>query len=268
MELPFFIVDTFISTEFKGNPAAVCIVETRLPSETMLSIARELDFPVTAFIEKISSGTNYKIKYFTTTTEIPACGHATLASSKVVFDNELINHANFETIENNIIGVKLDDDIISMTYPKFSMEAVDVSLALLESLGLKNYKSAGVCKELETLFIEVDNPKVVKGLSPNYEMLSKSNTEIIEVVVTSVADDPEYDFILRSFCPWIGIDEDPVTGSVHSVLGGFWKERLGKTELIAYQASERGGIIYVKAFDNKVEIGGRAITILKGKLDT
>lgn len=268
MELTFFIVDTFISTKFKGNPAAVCIIETLLPSETMLSIARELDFPVTAFIEKISSGKNYKIKYFTTTTEIPACGHATLASSKVVFDNELTNHAIFETIENNIIGVKLDDDIISMTYPKFSTEAVDVSLALLESLGLKDYQSAGICKELDTLFIEVDNSKIVKELKPQYEMLTKSNTEIIEVVVTAVSDDPGYDFILRSFCPWIGIDEDPVTGSVQSVLAGFWQARLGKADLIAYQASERGGIIYVKAFDNKVEIGGKAITILKGKLDT
>ncbi|MGZ8525706.1 MAG: PhzF family phenazine biosynthesis protein [Chitinophagaceae bacterium] len=268
MELPFFIVDAFTSPKLKGNPTAVCIVENQLPPGTMLSIAKELDFPVTAFIEKISPGMNYKIKYFTTTTEIPACGHATLASSKVVFDNELISHANFETIENNIIEVKSNDDIICMTYPKFDTDAVDVSSALLESLGLNNYKSAGVCKELDTLFIEVDNAKVVKGLRPNYEMLSKSNTEIIEVVVTSGADDPEYDFILRSFCPWIGIDEDPVTGSVHSVLGGFWKSRLGKTELLAYQASERGGKIYVKAFDKNVEIGGEAITIVKGKLET
>jgi PhzF family phenazine biosynthesis protein len=264
MTVQLYIIDAFASEKFKGNPTAVCITETELPSATMHSIAKELNFPVTAFVTEGSAVDGNPIRYFTITGEIPACGHATLASSSVFLGKN--DHARFKTIENILIDVRLDNGIIYMTYPKYELVDFDIKDDLLKSLGLENYRSAGLCRQLETLFIEIDDPALLRKIAPDHKALVKSDSSIIEVVVTSVADDKQYDFLLRSFCPWIGIDEDPVTGSVHSVLAHYWKERTGKAELKAYQASERGGDVRVRALDNKVELGGKAVLIGKGEL--
>lgn len=266
MLIPIYIVDSFTSTKFKGNPTAVCVLKNRLDYDIMHSIARELNFPVTAFIGITAENNNYNICYFTITGEIPACGHATLAAAKVV--SELISNdsTQFKTVENITIKTKRKDEIIFMTYPKFTTVNFDIPKGTLKSLGITHYNPVGFCKELETLFIELEDPKQLRELQPNYKLLTESTNQVKEIVITSVSDNVGYDFLLRSFCPWIGIDEDPVTGSVHSVLAGFWKNKLGKNELTAYQESERGGEIEVKAFDDKVELGGRATIVLKGEL--
>ena len=266
MATPVYIIDSFTATKFKGNPTAVCIAKTKPSYEIMHSIARELNFPVTAFLEMSAANEVYKINYFTITGEIPACGHATLAAAQAIFELTTADSPQFKTIENTIIKIHREEETIFMAYPKFTVVDFDIPEATLKSLGITNYKPVGFCKELETLFIELEDPELLRQLHPNYDMLTKSTDRIIEVVVTSVSDNKNFDFLLRSFCPWIGIDEDPVTGSVHSVLAGFWKDRLGKNELTAYQASERGGEVFVKAFASSVEIGGKAITILKGEL--
>jgi len=265
MTISTYILDSFTSTRFKGNPTAVCVLETRLNYEIMHSIARELNFPVTAFLET-KENEKYNIRYFTITGEIPACGHATLAAAKVVFELTPNDTAHFETIENITINTKRKDEIIFMTYPKYTTVDFDIAENTLKSLGITHYKPVGFCKELDTLFIELEDPKLLRELQPDYKLLTESTDQVKEVVITSVSDNSDFDFLLRSFCPWIGIDEDPVTGSVHSVLAGFWKDRFGKKELTAYQASDRGGEVIVRAFDDKVELGGRAVTILKGEL--
>lgn len=233
----------------------------------MLFIAGELNFPVTAFIEYNAAGnTPYPIKYFTPTIEIPACGHATLASSKVIFDLSSTVTASFITIEGLVLEVRSDDDIIVISYPVYLLETIEVSKQLLDSMGLDDFKSSGYCKELQTLFLELESPAVLKSLQPDFKELVNSSDIFIEVVTTSVSDMEGYDYLLRSFCPWIGIDEDPVTGSVHSVLGGFWKSRLNRNKLKAFQCSQRGGEIFITAYSDKVELGGKAVTILKGDI--
>lgn len=265
MKMNTYIIDAFTSVAFKGNPTGVCYVENAINEDKMLALANELNFPVTAFVQKISPQ-QYAIRYFTPTTEIPACGHATLAAAKATTLEDGTASATFHTTEGIALKTTAEGELIMMTYPKYEMRSFPVTNEILQGLDLKEFKTAGYCPELETLFIETD-PKTLRAIQPDYARLVKSSDAIIEVVITSVADSNEHDYLLRSFCPWIGIDEDPVTGSVHTVLSGFWKDRLHKSTLKAYQASARGGELVVKAYDDKTEIGGKAIIILKGQID-
>lgn len=269
MKIKTFILDTFTGIPFKGNPTGICYCDNDIEAGKMQLIASELGFPVTAFIRRNNNGKDeYKIRYFTTTTEIPACGHATLGAAAVVFDMvEASSIVNFQTIGNLIINVRKEDQLIIMNYPKYELINYEIPDDLIRSLQIDRHKSAGYCSELETLFIELDNPDVLKSINPDYAKMIAADSNLKEVVITSISDDKEYDFLLRSFCPWIGINEDPVTGSVHSVLAGYWKKRLGKDMLKTYQASERGGEIKVKAFNDKVELSGNCVILLKGELD-
>lgn len=257
-----FIIDTFTSEKCKGNPTAVFVSNERLPHNDALALANEYALPVSAFIEYPQLGQHiFPIRYFTPTQEIPACGHATLAVVRVVADLFRVNDSSFKTKENILIETQMKDDIISMNYPKYELKDHTVSKEMLQSLRLEHYKSAGICTELEALFIELDDPKILKAVEPDFTKLVESNRSITEVVIHSSSDDSKYDFILRSFCPWIGIDEDPVTGSIHSILAGYWQKRLNKDSLIVYQASEFGGEVFVTAFPDKVQIGGRATVV-------
>jgi PhzF family phenazine biosynthesis protein len=266
MQVPVFVLDTFTSIRFKGNPTAVCVLEEPLHDEQLLSIAQELNMPVTAFVLNSDDASLFYIRYFTTITEISACGHATLASSQVVFELLGGHTVTFKTIEGVTIDVRAEKDVIIMTYPAYALTSFAVSPALLKSLSIEKITSAGFNAELQTLFIELDDAAVLRSVQPDFKALTASSSEIIEVVITSRSDDPQYDYLLRSFCPWIGINEDPVTGSVHSVLAGYWKQRLRKSRLTVWQASERGGELYVTAFDTRVELGGKTVIVMQGLL--
>ena len=266
MKISFYLLDTFTSTIFKGSPTSVCWLNEVIEDKMMLSIAQELNFPVTSFI-LFKKNHIYNIRYFTVTDEIPACGHATLAASEVVFRNSKVNaNISFETIENITITCDKKEGITYMEYPKYEMINYNLSTQTLDALTLKKFKSVGFCKELDTLFIEINDAKSLRAINPNYQLLKASNSNIKEVVITSISDDKKYDFLLRSFCPWIGINEDPVTGSVHSVLAEFWKIKLNKDKLFAFQASKRGGEIYVWPTDTVVKLGGKSVLVLKGDL--
>lgn len=268
MKIKTFILDTFTSIPFSGNPTAICHCDRYIEPGQMQLIAGEFGFPVTAFIKKNNIGKDaYKIRYFTVTTEIPACGHATLGAAAVVFNLESSTMINFQTIDNLIINIRKEDQLIVMNYPKYELTNYKIPDELIRSLQISGYKSAGYCSELETLFIELDNPDLLKSIKPDFVRMMAADSNLKEVVITSISDNNDYDFLLRSFCPWIGINEDPVTGSVHSVLAGYWKKRLGKDTLKAHQASERGGNINIKAFNDKVELSGNCVILLKGELD-
>jgi PhzF family phenazine biosynthesis protein len=259
MSPPVYLIDTFTSTPFKGNPTAVCIVPAGFQPASMQDLALELKLPVTAFIIKQDGyGYNYNIRYFTVTTEIPACGHATLASAKLAMMHDASTAVSFRTANGLILETVSEGDVIMMNYPRYEMQSYRPGQATLESLGLTTYITAGFSPELETLFIET-GPQLLRSLQPDYPRLVQSNMDIKEVVIMSVADDSKYDYLLRSFCPWIGIDEDPVTGSVHSVMAGYWKDKLGKSVLRAYQASDRGGELVVEYHHDKVRIGGACV---------
>lgn len=259
--MEIFFINSFTSEKFKGNPTAVCLTDKKLNADTASSLAKEFNLPVTAFVEFGQHQNIFPIRYFTPTQEIPACGHATLASVKAVVDRFSIDAPSFKTIENIILHTHIRDNVITMTYPKYQLRDCSISNTLLQCLKIPAYRSAGICAELEALFIELDDPTLLKSIQPDFEKLVASNDKIIEVVITSLSGDNNYDFILRAFCPWIGINEDPATGSVHSVLADFWKTRLDKTNFKAYQASQRGGEVFVTALRDKVQIGGRATVV-------
>lgn len=266
MKSSVFILDTFTSTRFQGNPAAVCLLEKETGTKKMQLIAGELNLPVTAFIQKQADSNNYLIRYFTPITEIPACGHATLGSAFIVFGLGNTGPVTFCTIESVFITATQKAGLVTLEYPRYETTAYSVNDDMIESLQIKTFTSAKFCKELETVFIELEDPAVLRNVKPDFQKLLFADPHIKEVVVTSVSDIPQYDFLLRSFCPWIGIDEDPVTGSVHSVLAGFWEQRTGKPELRAWQASERGGEVFIHSYKNKVELGGNCVMVLKGEI--
>jgi PhzF family phenazine biosynthesis protein len=259
---PFYIVDAFASEKFRGNPAAVCIINSTFTKNNMQLVARETNLPVTVFVELQKDIVSvHPLYYFTTVTEIAACGHTTLAAAKVISSLHRVKQLRFITIEDKIINTAITDEMIVMTYPKYETIECTISNELVESLRLDDYHIIGICKELETLFIEINKPSILPSIKPDYKRLLQINNEIKEIVITSRSDDKRYDYMLRSFCPWIGIDEDPATGSVHSALAGYWSKKLSKKNLSAYQASERGGEVFVTAFDDKVKLGGNAVVI-------
>ncbi len=262
-----FIIDTFTSVPYCGNPTAVCFADDWTNSNELLSIAAELNLPVTAFLINTKNKDEFKIRYFTSTTEIPACGHATLAAARILFEENAKEALYFTTIHDLKIKAVWENETVWLSYPVYTLKQYIPEKELMKSLGLSRYLSAGICTELETLFIELEDANTLKAVKPDYTLLIKSNTDIKEVVITSVSDESRYDFMLRSFCPWIGIDEDPVTGSVHSVLAGFWKERLGMEILTAYQASARGGEVFVKSLEDRVELGGKSVIVLRGEME-
>jgi PhzF family phenazine biosynthesis protein len=167
MPVPVYIVDTFTSATAKGSPTGVCITENPLTNDEMLAIARQLNFAVTAFINKTTAG-RYCIYYFTTTMAIAACGHATLAAAKVVFEMDDIAIANFTTIENIVIEVGLQNGLVIMTYPKYDLESCVVPKQMLSSLNLQQYRSSGYCAALQTLFIELDDEPTLKNIQPDF----------------------------------------------------------------------------------------------------
>ena len=268
MKISTFIIDTFTATRFKGNPTAVCYLDTTLNTTVMQSVAAELNLPVTAFIKKDTREKQlYDIQYFTVTTEIPACGHATLGAAFVVMEKDNPDEVTFRTAGGVTINTVLKDGFVTMTYPRYEMKPYTVSEAILESLHIGQYEMAGYCTELETVFIELNDPAELRKIQPDFTKMLAVNNAGKEIVVTAVSDIANYDFLLRSFCPWIGINEDPVTGSVHTVLAGFWQNKLKKNRLKAYQASERGGELTVISYEDKVELGGQCVMLFKGELN-
>lgn len=263
MQIDLFFVDTFTDKAFKGNPTAVCYFGHLPDAATMQAIAAALNLPVAAFIAKTNAG--YDIRYFTAVTEIPACGHATLASAKIAMDES--GMVRFTTGKGLVINTAASGDHILMSYPRFEWKESKVEKETLDSMTIKTFRSAAYSPELETLFIELESADELRNIQPDYPRLTKSSGLIKEVVITAASDDLRYDYLLRSFCPWIGIDEDPVTGSVHSVLGSYWQQRLKKNNLKAYQASARGGELLINAFDNRIEIGGRSVIVMKGRMN-
>ena len=261
-----FFLDTFTTKAFTGNPTPVCCSNSHLDKPVMQSIAAELNLPVTAFVFKKEKASHYDIQYFTPITEIPACGHATLAAARVLMQADNVSQLTFHTGRGLAIDAYLKDDAIMMSYPRYEWQKSDVAMETMKSLGIDTYKSAAFSPELETLFIELDNGDLLRKIQPDFIRLTNSSDHIKEVVITSAPDSPQYDYLLRSFCPWIGIDEDPVTGSVHSVLGPYWQQRSNKSNLTAYQASARGGVLLINAFDNRVDIGGHSVIIMKGEM--
>jgi PhzF family phenazine biosynthesis protein len=267
MSAKIYYTDCFTNKPFRGSPTVVYLDE-RLPDDNnMQLLAREMNCPVMAFIcPLVNDQSTYSIRYFTPCTEIVACGHATLAAAFVAARHKGGDRIDILTVDGRTIETTVAKNRVEMIYPMYDMKTVLPETGLMKALGIDSHEETKICTELETLFIEVRNEMILRAVQPQFRELIKTNMPIKEVVITSRSESVSFDFILRSFCPWIGIDEDPVTGSVHSALAPYWNRKLNKEKLKAFQASERGGDIEVEVQENKVRLSGELVLLMTGEL--
>jgi len=261
MNIPLYQVDAFTDQPFRGNPAAVCILDKELPALQMQQIAKEMNLSETAFVLK-SNGI-YHLRWFTPKVEVKLCGHATLASAHILWEQGYLaieEIACFHTI-SGMLSAKKVGEWIELNFPVRCMEETAIPEALMKAL---NVEPLHVAHDGSDYLIEVENAEIVQNLAPDLELIKRA--PVRGVIVTSRSDDPGVDFVSRFFAPIVGIDEDPVTGSAHCALVPYWSRKLGKNTFTARQLSERGGILKLRLSGERVFISGQAVTVMKGIL--
>lgn len=263
-----YIVDSFTDKPFKGNPAGVCILNQQMTDEQMQSIAKELGLSETAFIKLINKPNKYSIRYFSPIMEIPLCGHATLASSKVLFEiNPTMTDIHFKNIQDLDLMIKKHKGKIEMEFPIYDTIPQNPTDELLQALGIEKISSSAFNKETNILLIEIESSQLLNNLSPNFERLTASHNSINGVLVSAISDKNDFDFESRYFWPWSGTNEDPVTGATHTFLAKYWAKKLNKNKMNSFQCSERSGFMEVELIsESKLIIRSEAQIILKGEL--
>ncbi len=261
MNLDIYHVDAFTDKPFSGNPAAVCIMTSPADEEWMQGVAAEMNLSETAFLYKEDGG--FRLRWFTPTTEVKLCGHATLASAHVLWEmgylspNEIVV---FHTLSGDLTARK-DSGLLSIDLPADPPAEADAPKALVDAFGFEPlYCGKGVFGYI----VEAPSEDAVREMRPDFPLLR--TIPVTGMMVTSVASSPGYDYIARAFAPGSGIDEDPVTGAAHCCMGVYWTKKLGRPELTAYQASPRGGIVNVRIEGDRAFLTGTAVTVLKGQL--
>lgn len=273
MIIPIFYLDAFTDEKFKGNPIAVCLLSKTLDEKAMQNIAKEIGFSETAFVYSKNNNfihnNNFDLKWFTPSSEVNLCGHGTLGTASLILEylNNENNKISFNTLSGTLFAEK-KDKYITLDFPLRGFEEYHPNTELLNALSIKDFINSVISKDSETLLIELEN---ILNIRPDFEKLKNINIENIgAVIITQKSNnDDKYDFKSRYFTPWYGINEDPVTGSAHCLLGNYWNKKLNKKEFLAYQASERGGELKVLLDDNfpdRVFIGGQSVLVLKGEL--
>jgi PhzF family phenazine biosynthesis protein len=261
MGMMIYQVDAFTDKPFSGNPAAVCITNGLQDEGWMQNVAREMNLSETAFLHKQAEG--YNLRWFTPAVEIELCGHATLASAHILWELGLLKpgeQAIFHTL-SGLLAAHQKGKWIEMNFPAKVEEQAIAPARLIEALGVE---AKYVGKNQFDYLVEVESEEIVRNIKPNFGLLQSVAAR--GVIVTSLAGSGEYDFVSRFFAPNVGVSEDPVTGSAHCCLSTFWSKRLGKDELIGYQASARGGVVKVRYVGDRVFLGGQAVTVLHGEL--
>jgi PhzF family phenazine biosynthesis protein len=259
MNIPIYQVDAFTSEVFSGNPAAVCIIEEWLDDNIMQSIASENNLSETAFI--VQRDGQFKIRWFTPRTEVDLCGHATLASALVLFEEELIedNTVTFESQSGPLTVEHLDNGLLSMNFPSRRPIACEKPEVLEDALDT-NVVATLASRDL---LVILENEEEVSNLLPNLELLSRIK-EYMAVIVSAKGN--KVDFVSRFFAPNAGIPEDPVTGSSHCTLIPYWSEQLNKDKLHALQLSPRGGELFCEDMGGRVVMKGKAVMYMKGEI--
>lgn len=261
MGIAIYQVDAFAEKPFRGNPAAVCILPEPGEKAWMQNVAREMNLSETAFLHRHGDGFN--LRWFTPSVEVDLCGHATLASAHILWETDLLaakDTAQFHT-RSGLLTAERRGEEIELNFPVTPPTRASVPVGLVEALGVV---PRFVGKSRYDYVVEVESEEVVRDLKPDFARLKQLSAR--GIMVTSAASSGKYDFVSRFFAPGAGVDEDPVTGSAHCCLGPFWRERLGKDEMVAYQASARGGVVRVRVAGKRVYLGGRAVTVLRGEL--
>ena len=262
MPLRITQVDAFTSRPFAGNPAAVCILPKAADAAWMLNVAREMNLAETAFLVPQKDG--YDLRWFTPAVEVDLCGHATLASAHVLWEDGDLKpkeQARFHT-KSGLLTADRRDGLIELDFPATPAAAAPPPAGLLEAVG---GKTLFVGRSKFDYLVEIESEAAVRRLDP--DMTAIARVAARGVIVTSRADKKsEYDFVSRFFAPQSGVPEDPVTGSAHCALTPYWSAKLAKNELRAFQASPRGGELRLRLAGDRVRIGGQAVTVLRGEL--
>ena len=271
METRIFQIDAFASEPFKGNPAAVCLLEAPRPAEWMQNVAAEMNLSETAFVSPRAGGADgFDLRWFTPTIEVPLCGHATLASAHALWESGTLlrtEAATFHTHSGTLKARHVRDQI-ELDFPAITTVVAELPKELGEALRSATTRYVGLTpprgsKDRDFL-IELDSEEMVRNARPDFSILKRAAPA--GVIITAQSDGDPFDFVSRYFAAYAGIDEDPVTGAAHCALTPYWSERLGKTEMTGYQASERGGVVGVRLGDGRVYLSGQAVTVLVGKL--
>ena len=261
MDVALFQVDAFTAAPFRGNPAAVCLLDGPAQETWMRHVAREMNLSETAFVHP--EGAGFRLRWFTPAVEVELCGHATLATAHV-----LVRHLAWTTdrvrflTQSGSVYVGRRDDRLELDFPARSGEPADVTPQLTAALGASP-REARLARDMMAVFPAEDQIRALRPDMPGVMALDAN-----AVIATAPASAPDIDFVSRFFAPKIGIPEDPVTGSAHCTLIPYWAERLGKDMLHALQVSPRGGELFCRYDKGKgrVRIGGRSVTYLEGTI--
>jgi predicted PhzF superfamily epimerase YddE/YHI9 len=263
MKLKIATVDAFTNRIFSGNPAAVCLLEEKLTAFQMQTIAMEMNLSETAFVEKTDDPSSFGLRWFTPTLEIDLCGHATLASAHWMIQSgwaksgELIR---FQT-KSGELRVKSDGEWLEMDFPLIPTIAEQHPFFKNQFMGVSILESA---KLRRNWIFELPTYQEVEALVPDFELIAAHSEE--GIIVTAKGKEP-FDIYSRFFGPNVGVPEDPVTGFAHCALMDYWYQKTGKTQLQAYQASKRGGILFLEKRGDRVALRGQAVRVLNGFIE-
>jgi PhzF family phenazine biosynthesis protein len=258
---PFTQVDAFTAQPFAGNPAAVCVMPAERDAGWMQLVAREMNLAETAFLVQRPDG--WDLRWFTPTVEVDLCGHATLASAHVLWEERHLPAeatARFHT-RSGLLTAKRGNGLIWLDFPSTPAVEAPAPPELARALGVP---LQFVGQTPFDYLVEVASEDTVRRLAPDITLLGRLTTR--GVIVTAASASGEQEFVSRFFAPAAGVPEDPVTGSAHCALAPYWGARLGRTELRGYQASARGGLVRVRLAGDRVHLGGHAVTMLRGEL--
>lgn len=256
-----FQVDAFTEEPFRGNPAAVVLLKAPESDEWMQALASEMNLSETAYL--LPEGEGWRLRWFTPTTEVDLCGHATLASAKVLFEihpEMRDNPVNFYTRSGELSALWVDG-FVELNFPAMSLRSLTVDSRLPAILG---FQPIGAVFWGNYYLFEAIDEELIRNAQPDIPALKV--LPMLEVIITARSEDPEIDFVSRFFAPQLGVDEDPVTGSAHCLLTPYWAKKLGKNKMVAYQASNRGGYLYLQLSEDRVFITGAARIIFQADL--
>ncbi|MDZ4773673.1 MAG: PhzF family phenazine biosynthesis protein [Planctomycetota bacterium] len=261
MSITIHQVDAFTAVPFRGNPAAVCVLERAASAEWMQAVAAEMNLSETAFLHR--AGESWRLRWFTPEVEVELCGHATLASAHVLWETNAAPRSDallFQTL-SGALGARFVEGRIELDFPAKIVVEDTPPIGLIDALGVR---PLFVGRNVFDWLVEVASEAEVRACTPDFGRLKRADAR--GVIVTAHSSDARFDFASRFFAPAVGIDEDPVTGSAHCALAPFWARKLGRNKLTAFQASRRGGVLMLEARGDRVGIGGHAVTVLTGTL--
>lgn len=261
LQIPIAVVDAFTSKPFSGNPAGVCLLEQSLTKEQMQAIAMEMNLSETAFVERTAEHGNFSLRWFTPTLEIDLCGHATLASSHWMLKSGWAKEGEtvrFQT-RSGELRVKCSSEGLVMDFPLIPTYTDVHPFFSSDLFGKKIIQAAQLRRNW---IFELENEQAVRALIPDFSLIAAHSEE--GFIVTAKGEN--YDIVSRFFGPNVGVPEDPVTGFAHCALMDYWNQKTGKTQLSAYQASKRGGELFLEKHDDRVFIQGKAVQVLTGQI--